>query len=101
MNRVGRSGRRIRWIGAALSKEGSRYVGFVRKAFADYDFVDMTKHAELAGGKPCVGIAGKFYVVYLEAGGDVTVCGPSGEFALPLVQSEDRDLDRGRGDARE
>ena len=57
----------------ALKKEGSRYVGYVSTAFAGYDFVDMTKHPEVAGGKPCVGIAGKFYVVYLEQGGQVLV----------------------------
>jgi hypothetical protein len=59
----------------ALAKEGSRYVGFIHKAFADYDFVDMTKHADLADGKPCVAIPGKFYVVYLENGGSVSVSG--------------------------
>ena len=57
----------------ALKKEGSRYVGYVSTAFAGYDFVDMTKHPEVAGGKPCVGIAGKFYVVYLEQGGQVLI----------------------------
>ena len=46
-----------------------------RHAFAGYDFTDMTKHPELAGGKPCVGIPGKFYVVYLPQGGAVTISG--------------------------
>ena len=59
----------------ALNKEGSRYIGFVHKAFADYDFLDMTKHADLADGKPCVAIPEKFYVVYLEHGGGVSVSG--------------------------
>jgi len=59
----------------ALKKEGSQYVGHVSAAFAGYDFADMTKHPELAGGKPCAGVAGKFYCVYLEQGGDVTVSG--------------------------
>jgi hypothetical protein len=62
----------VDWRGA-LKKEGSLYVGYVSKAFADYDFTDMTKHPELAGGKACIGIAGKLYVVYLPTGGDVTV----------------------------
>ena len=35
----------------------------------------MTKQAELAGGKPCVGVAGKFYVVYLPEGGTVQLSG--------------------------
>ncbi len=59
----------------ALNKEGSRYVGFVHRAFADYDFLDITKHADLAGGAPCAAIPGKFYVVYLENGGAVSVSG--------------------------
>ena len=59
----------------ALSKEGSQYVGHISAAFAGYDFTDMTRHPELADGKPCVGVAGKFYCVYLENGGEVTVSG--------------------------
>jgi hypothetical protein len=59
----------------ALNKEGSTYVGLVQKAFAGYDFLDMTKHAELAGGRPCVAVPGRFYVVYLEAGGEVALTG--------------------------
>jgi len=59
----------------ALKKEGSRYVGQISAAFAGYDFVDMARHWEWAGGKPCVGIAGRFYCVYLEQGGEVNVTG--------------------------
>jgi hypothetical protein len=59
----------------ALGAEGSRYVGFVAKAFEGYDFVDMTRHPELASDKPCVAVPGKFYCVYLEAGGTVEVTG--------------------------
>ena len=59
----------------ALKKEGSAYVGHVSAAFAGYDFTDMTQHPELAGGTPCVGIPGKFYVVYLPEGGAVTISG--------------------------
>jgi hypothetical protein len=59
----------------AIKKEGSQYVGHISAAFAGYDFADMTKHPELAGGRPCVGIAGKFYCIYLEQGGDATVSG--------------------------
>ena len=50
-------------------------MGRISAAFAGYDFADMTKHPELAGGRPCVGIAGKFYCIYLEQGGDATVSG--------------------------
>ena len=66
----------------ALNKEGSRYIGFVREAFADYDFPDMTKHADLSGGKPCVALPGKFYVVYLAEGGPVDLSGLQG--SLPF-----------------
>ncbi len=59
----------------ALKKEGSKYVGYVSKAFAGYDFADMTKHPDLADGKACVAVPGKFYVVYLPEGGDVTIDG--------------------------
>lgn len=59
----------------ALRLEGSRLVGHVAKAFAGYDFADMTKHPELAGGKLCVATPGEFYVVYLPEGGDVIVSG--------------------------
>lgn len=62
----------------ALKKEGSTYVGLVSAAFAGYDFLDMTKHPELAGGKPCVAITAKLYVIYLAEGGEVTVSGLAG-----------------------
>jgi hypothetical protein len=35
----------------------------------------MTKHSDLADGKPCVALPGQFYVVYLENGGSVSVSG--------------------------
>ena len=59
----------------ALTKEGSRYVGFVSKALAGFDYADMTKHPELAGGKLCAAKPPVFYCVYLPDGGDVTLSG--------------------------
>jgi hypothetical protein len=35
----------------ALQKDGSRYIGYVSRAFAGYDFVDMTKHSEFSSGR--------------------------------------------------
>lgn len=60
---------------SALHLEGSTYVGYVGRALAGFDFIDMEKHPELAGGKSCVAKPGKFYCVYLPTGGKVTLTG--------------------------
>ncbi|MBL0744339.1 apiosidase-like domain-containing protein [Chryseolinea lacunae] len=58
----------------AIDLEGSRYVGYVAKAFAGFDFADMEKRWELTeGNKPLLAKAGKFYVAYLPAGGELKV----------------------------
>jgi hypothetical protein len=64
----------LSWRGA-LDLEGSKYVGYVSKAFQGFDFTDMEKHWELAGGVPLLAKPGKFYVSYLENGGVVQIKG--------------------------
>lgn len=59
----------------ALDLPGSTFVGHVGKALKDYDFADMTRLPDSAGGRACVGVPGKFYCVYLPEGGEVTLSG--------------------------
>jgi hypothetical protein len=64
-----------------LEYEGRVYAGHVGRAMAGTPFTDMTYRPDLAAGRDCVAIPGKFYVVYLPEGGDVVVQGLEG--ALP------------------
>ena len=57
----------------ALNLDGSRYVGLVARALEGMPFTDMEKRPDLAGGKPCLAIAGQFYVSYLQEGGEITL----------------------------
>lgn len=50
----------------AIDLEGSKYVGFVQRAFQDFDFTDIEKRWNLAeGNNPLLAIEGKFYVAYM------------------------------------
>lgn len=64
----------LSWRGA-LDLEGSKYVGYVSKAFQGFGFTDMEKHWELAGGAPLLAKPGKFYVSYLQNGGVIQIKG--------------------------
>jgi len=66
----------------AIHLAGSTYVGYVSKALAGFDFVDMEKHPELAEDQPCVARPGVFYCVYLPDGGQVHLTGLIGP--LPI-----------------
>jgi len=57
----------------ALNLDGSRYVGLVARALEGMPFTDMEKRPDLAEGKPCLAIAGQFYVSYLQEGGEITL----------------------------
>jgi hypothetical protein len=58
----------------ALDFEGSRYVGFVSKAFDGFDFADMEKRWDLTvGNKPLLAKEGIFYIAYLETGGELNI----------------------------
>jgi hypothetical protein len=59
----------------AIDLPGAVFVGYVGRALAGMDFIDMEKRPELAGGKPCLAKPGQFYLVYLEEGGPVTLSG--------------------------
>lgn len=64
----------------AIDLEGSKYVGFVAKAFRNFDFADMEKRWDLTDGmKPLLAKEGTFYVAYLESGGELKINGQSGE----------------------
>ncbi len=73
----------------ALDFEGSRYVGFVSRAFEGYDFTDMERRWDLTGGKqPLLALEGRFYVSYLDRGGRVRIKNvPDG---LPFVWYDPR-----------
>jgi hypothetical protein len=58
----------------ALDLEGSHYIGYVSRAFEDYDFTDMEKRWDLAGNnRPLLAVDGRFYVSYLEKGGQISI----------------------------
>jgi hypothetical protein len=60
---------------SALHLPGGVYVGLVPKALEGFDYADMVKHPELAGGALCIAKPGIFYCVYLPTGGAVTLSG--------------------------
>jgi hypothetical protein len=58
----------------AIHLEGSKYVGFVSKAFQYFDFTDMEKRFDLTeGNKPLLAKEGTFYIAYLAEGGAITI----------------------------
>lgn len=58
----------------ALDLEGSRYAGYVARAFEGYDFTDMEKRWDLAeNNRPLLAIEGRFYISYLENGGQISI----------------------------
>ncbi len=58
----------------AIDLEGSRYVGFVSRAFAGYPFTDMEKRWDLTGNNmPLLAVEGKFYISYLANGGNIAI----------------------------
>ena len=60
----------------ALDLEGSKYVGFVSKAFEGFDFTDMEKRWDLTDGKkPLLAREGKFYIAFLINGGEIRING--------------------------
>jgi hypothetical protein len=59
----------------AIDLEGSQYVGHVAAAFAGYDFADMERRWDLAGGKPLLTKDGVFYISYLPEGGSIKIEG--------------------------
>jgi hypothetical protein len=59
----------------AIRMEGSQYVGLVGRAFDGFDFADMEKRLDLAGGKPLLASEGKFYISYLPEGGELLISG--------------------------
>lgn len=58
----------------ALDFEGSRYPGFVARAFEGFDFTDMEKRPDLTGnGRLLLAREGIFYYSYLKKGGEITI----------------------------
>jgi hypothetical protein len=64
----------------ALTLEGSRYVGWMARAFDGYDFTDMEKMTLRAGqGRHLLGCDNRFFVSYLPEGGSLRITGlPAG-----------------------
>lgn len=66
----------------ALEMEGSRYVGYLAKAFDGYDFADIEKRWDLTeNNQPLLAVEGKFYISYLNNGGEISI--PSVPAGLP------------------
>jgi len=64
---------RVSWR-EALDLEGGNYVGYVSRAFQDFDFTDMEKRWDLTeGNKPLLAKDGRFYIAYLESGGSIKI----------------------------
>ena len=59
----------------SIEFDGSRYVGYVSRAFEGLDFTDIARRHDLAGGNLALAHEGKLYIVYLEEGGTVTLGG--------------------------
>ncbi|MFO7622666.1 MAG: DUF4038 domain-containing protein, partial [Bacteroidales bacterium] len=58
----------------AMSQEGSNYAGLVSRAFDGFDFADMEKRWDLTdANKPLLAKEGKFYISYLENGGEIEI----------------------------
>jgi hypothetical protein len=57
----------------AIELEGSVYVGLLSKAFAGFDFADMEKRPDLAGGQGLLAKPGVFYASYLPQGGAISI----------------------------
>jgi hypothetical protein len=58
----------------ALNLEGSRYVGFVSRAFEGFDFADMEKRWDLTeDNQPLLAKEGIFYISYLGTGGMIKI----------------------------
>jgi hypothetical protein len=62
----------------SIEFEGSRYVGYVSRAFDGLDFTDIERRHDLAGGHPALAREGKLYIVYLREGGTVSLGGLTG-----------------------
>lgn len=57
----------------ALDYRGSSYVGYLGKALSGFPVTDIEKRPDLAGGKLCLAKPGKFYIIYLPNGGEVSL----------------------------
>jgi Protein of unknown function (DUF4038)/Domain of unknown function (DUF5060) len=58
----------------AMNMEGSKYIGYVRKAFEGFDYVDMERRWDLTDdSNPLLAKEGIFYVSYLDKGGAITI----------------------------
>jgi hypothetical protein len=62
----------------AIQLPGADYVGYLAKALAGVDIVDISLRHDLAGGQLCLAKPGEVYIVYLPEGGEVTLAGVSG-----------------------
>jgi hypothetical protein len=62
----------------AIQLPGADYVGYMAKALAGVDIVDISLRHDLAGGILCLAKPGEVYIVYLPEGGEVTLAGVSG-----------------------
>jgi hypothetical protein len=59
----------------SIEFEGSKYVGYVSKAFDGLDLTDIHRRHDLANGKLALAKEGELYIVYLPEGGDVQLEG--------------------------
>ncbi|MGB3491376.1 MAG: DUF4038 domain-containing protein [Elainellaceae cyanobacterium] len=59
----------------SIEFEGSRYVGYLSRAFEGLDFADIERRHDLAGGKLALAKPGQLYIVYLPEGGEVNLSG--------------------------
>lgn len=57
----------------AIKFEGSRFVGYVSRAFEGMPFTDMAPRPDLAGGHNLLAVPDQFYLSYLPEGGTVSV----------------------------
>ncbi|MDQ8205590.1 DUF4038 domain-containing protein [Pelagicoccus sp. SDUM812003] len=57
----------------ALAFEGSRYVGYISKAFEGMPFTDMAPRPDLADGQNLLAVPEQFYLSYLPEGGSIAI----------------------------
>ena len=57
----------------AIEFQGSRYVGFLNRAFAGFDFTDVEKRPDLASETNLLAVPGRFYLGYLPEGGTIEI----------------------------
>ncbi len=62
----------------SIEFEGSRYVGYVSRAFEGLDFTDIERRHDLAEDHPALAREGMLYIVYLQEGGQIRLEGLTG-----------------------